>query len=181
MASAFPLEFFYILVCVFVFVYFISNCCSCYEGVLKKIDQMWSEYHFFIFSRILVQINAKEFSENSWETLGFSGTILLGNFARSREYKQYRNQKQRQQKGDEKRTRYEVTKIASSAFSYRKSTLFGDGEWGFRREGRGESNLICLSPGESHPFKLDKLTTSHSFSPNLHHYLVTHPVPLVFC
>ena len=93
MTTAFPLDFFYILVCAFLFVYFTSYCCSCYEGALKKIDQMWSEYHFFIFSRILVQINAKEFSENSWETLGFSRTGLLGNFARSREYKQYRKQK----------------------------------------------------------------------------------------
>ena len=138
MTTAFPLDFFYILVCAFLFVYFISYCCSCYEGALKKIDQMWSEYHFFIFSRLLVQINAKEFSENSWETLGFSGTILLWNFARSRENKQYRKQKQRQQKGDEKRTRYEVTKIAPSAFS-QESYLFWEGEWGFRSRRVGES------------------------------------------
>ena len=134
----FHLTFFYILVCVFLFEDYTSYCCSCYEGALKKIDQMWSEYHFFIFSRILVQINAKEFSENSWETLGFSGTILLWNFARSREYKQYRKQKQRQQKGDEKRTRYEVTKIAPSAFS-QESYLFWEGEWGFRSRRVGES------------------------------------------
>ena len=56
-------------------------------------------------------INAKEFSENSWEmTLGFPKTILQGNLARSREYEQYRNQKQRQQKGEETKIRYEVTK-----------------------------------------------------------------------
>ena len=117
------------------------------EGALKKIDQMWSEYHFFIFSRILVQINAKEFSENPWETLGFSRTILLGNLARSREYKQYRKQKQRQQKGDEKRTRYEVTKIAPSAFS-QESYLFWEGEWGFRSRRVGESQTwFVYRPG----------------------------------
>ena len=173
MTPAFPLDFFYILVCAFLFVYFTSYCCSCYEGALKKIDQMWSEYHFFY---ILENFSAKEFSENSWETLGFSRKILLGNLARSREYKQYRKQKRRAEEGAEKRTRYEVTKIAPSAFFGG-----GDGEWGFRREGRGELNLICLWPGESHPFKLDKLTTSHPFSPNLYHHLVAHPVPLVFC
>ena len=126
-----------------------------------------------------MQINSKGFSENSWETLGFSRTILIGNLARSREYRQYRKQKQRQQKGDEKRTRYEVTKIAPSPFSQEGYPFWGrgtgDGEWGLRREGRGESNLICLSPGESHPFKLDKLTTSHPFSPILYHHLLTHP------
>ena len=125
MTTAFPLDFFYILVCAFLFVYFTSYCCSCYEGALKKIDQKWSEYHFFIFSRILVQINAKEFSENSWETLGFSRTVLLGNFARSREYKQYRKQKERQQKCDEKRFRYEVTIIVPSAFSQGRYLFWG--------------------------------------------------------
>ena len=40
-----------------------------------------------------MQINTKEFFENSRETLGFSRTILLGNLARSREYKQYRKNK----------------------------------------------------------------------------------------
>ena len=140
MTTAFPLDFFYILVCSFLFVYFTSYCCSCYEGALKKIDQMWSEYHFFIFSRILVQINAKEFSENSWETLGFSRTVLLGNFARSREYKQYRKQKQRQQKGDEKRTRYEVTKIAPSAFSQERCLFLGRGTASGASEGRVGEN-----------------------------------------
>ena len=149
---------FYILVSFFLFAFFTSYCCFCYEGALKKIDQMRSEYHILIFWRILVQINAKEFSENSRESLGFSRTILLWNFARSREYKQYRKQKQRQQKGDENRNHYEVTKTAPSAFSQERY-LFWDGKWGFRREGRGKSNLICqLSPGESHPFELDKLT-----------------------
>ena len=142
----------------------------CFEK--NRSDVKWIP--FFMFSRILMQINAKEFSENSWETLGFSRTILLGNLARSTEYKQHRKQKQRQQKGDEKRTRYEVTKIApsASAFSQERYLNF----WG-----RGESNIICLSPRKSHPFKLDKLTTSHPFSPNLYHHLVTHPVPPVFC
>ena len=125
MTTAFPLDFFYILVCAFLFVYFTSYCCSCYEGALKKIDQMWSEYHFFIFSRILVQIKAKEFSENSWETLGFSRTVLLGNFARSREYKEYRKQKERKQKCDEKRFRYEVTIIEPSAFSQGRYLFWG--------------------------------------------------------
>ena len=76
--------------------------------------------------------------------------------------------------------RYEVTKenIADRIFVLGKVTNgTGNGEWGFRREGRGESNLICLSPGESQPFKL---TTSHPFSPNLYHHLVTHPVRLRF-
>ena len=71
----------------------------CFEK--NRSDVKWIP--FFMFSRILMQINAKEFSENSWETLGFSRTILLGNLARSREYKQHRKQKQRQQKGDEKK------------------------------------------------------------------------------
>ena len=70
-----------------------------------KIDQMWSDYHFLMFSKMSVQINAKEFSENSWETSGFSTKILHGNLAGSRGYKQYRNQKQRQHKGHETRTR----------------------------------------------------------------------------
>ena len=140
MTTAFLTDFFYILVCAFLFVYFTSYCCSCYEGALKKIDQMWSEYHFFIFSRILVQINAKEFSENSWETLGFSGTILLGNFARSREYKQYRKQKQRQQKGDKRRTRYEVTKIARSAFSQERYLFWGRGTGSGASQGRVGEN-----------------------------------------
>ena len=49
-------------------------------------------------------------------------------------------------------------------------------------EGRvgGESNLICLSPGESWLFFLDKLTTSLPFSSSLYHHLVAHPVPLCF-
>ena len=58
----------------------------------KKIDRMWSDYRFLIFSKMSVQINAKKFSENSWETPGFSRTILHGNLAGSREYKQYRTQ-----------------------------------------------------------------------------------------
>ena len=49
----------------------------CFE---KKIDQMWSDYRYLIFSKMSVQINAKKFSENSWETPGFSTTILHGNF-----------------------------------------------------------------------------------------------------
>ena len=76
--------------------------------------------------------------------------------------------------------RYEVTKenIADRIFFLGKVTNGRrDGEWGFRREGRGESNLICLSAGESQPFKL---TTSHRFSPNLYHHLGTHPVRLRF-
>ena len=79
-------------------------------------------------------INAKEFAENSWETLGFSRTILLGNLARSREYKQYRKQKQRQQKGDEKRTRYEKTKIAPSDFP-RKGNFLGGRRVGLEKGG----------------------------------------------
>ena len=142
----------------------------CFEK--NRSDVKWIPFFY-----ILENFSAKEFSENSWETLGFSRKILLGNLARSREYKQYRKQKRRAEEGAEKRTRYEVTKIAPSAFFLGG----GDGEWGFRREGRGELNLICLWPGESHPFKLDKLTTSHPFSPNLYHHLVAHPVPLVFC
>ena len=142
----------------------------CFE---KKIDQMWTDYRFLIFSKMSVQINAKKFSENSWETPGFSRTILHGNLAGSREYKQYRNQKQRQHKGH--------NKADPILFSSRKVPFLvrGTGESGFRREGRGESNLICLSPADSQPFILDKLTTSHPFSPKLHHNLVrTRPVPL---
>ena len=76
----------------------------------KKIYQMWSDYRFLIFSKMSVQINAKKFSENSWETPGFSRTILHGNLAGSREYKQYQNQKQRQHKGRESITRKELIK-----------------------------------------------------------------------
>ena len=76
----------------------------------KKIDQMWSDYRFLIFLKMSVQIKAKKFSENSWETPGFSRTILHGNLAGSPEYKQYRNQKQRQHKGHETTTRKELTK-----------------------------------------------------------------------
>ena len=36
------------------------------------------------------------------------------NMARAREYKQYRNEKQRQQKGDKTRTHYEATKKKST-------------------------------------------------------------------
>ena len=139
----------------------------------KKIDQMWTDYRFLIFSKMSVQINAKKFSENSWETPGFSRTILHGNLAGSREYKQYRNQNQRQHKGH--------NKADPILFSSRKVPFLvrGTGESGFRREGRGESNLICLSPADSQPFILDKLTTSHPFSLKLHHNLVrTRPVPL---
>ena len=96
---------FYILVCLFLFVFFTSYCRSYYEGALKKIAQMWSDYHFLILSKMTVQINAKEFSVNSRETPRFSRTILHGSLAGSREYKQYRNQKQRQHKGHETRTR----------------------------------------------------------------------------
>ena len=79
--TTFPLDFFYISVCLFLFVFFTSYCRSCYEGALKKkIDQMWSDYRFLIFSKMSVQINAKKFSENSWETPGFSTTILHANF-----------------------------------------------------------------------------------------------------
>ena len=102
MITAFPLDFF-----IFQFASFV---CTLYPLLLfllwrcfEKIDQMWSDYHFLIFLRILVHwIDAKELSENSWEmTVGFSRTILHGNLARSREYEQYRNLKQRQQKGEE--------------------------------------------------------------------------------
>ena len=101
---------FYISVCLFLFVFFTSYCRSCFEGALKKIDQMWTDYRFLIFSKMSVQINAKKFSENSWETPGFSRTILHGNLAWSREYKQYRNQKQPQHKGHETITRKELIK-----------------------------------------------------------------------
>ena len=155
MTTAFPLDFFLyfslrLFVCILyqLLLFLLWRC-------LEKINQMWSEYHFLIFSRILVQINAKEFSENSRETLWFSRTILLGNLARAREYKQYRKQKHRQQKGDENST---------VRFFSGKVPFFGTGgrRGGFRRESRGESNLTCLSPGESHP-KLDKLTHFHPF------------------
>ena len=109
---------------------------------------------FLIFSRILVQINAKEFLENSRETLGFSRTILLGNLARSREYKQYRKQKQRQQKGDEKRTRYEVTKIAPSPFSQERYPFWGRGTGvGLQKGGSGRIKPnFFIARGES-PFQ----------------------------
>ena len=166
------------------FVFFTRYRCSCYERCFEKMDQMWSDYHFLIFLRILVHwINAKEFSEDSWEmTVGFFRTILHGNLARSREYEQYRNQKQRQQKGDETKfvMRWQKNK-SDRIFFLRKGTVFdtGDEEWGFRREGREESHLTCLWPGESHPSKPRKLTTSHPFLPILHHHLVTHTVPLL--
>ena len=96
---------FYILVCLFLFVFFTSYCRSYYEGALKKnrSDVKWLP--FLILSKMTVQINATEFSVNSWETPRFSRTILHGSLAGSREYKQYRNQKQRQHKGHETRTR----------------------------------------------------------------------------
>ena len=99
----------------------------CFEK--NRSDVKWIPFFY-----ILENFSAKEFSENSWETLGFSRKILLGNLARSREYKQYRKQKRRAEEGAEKRTRYEVTKIAPSAF-------FGGGGTGSgASEGRvGES------------------------------------------
>ena len=102
---------FYISVCLFLFVFFTSYCRSCFEGALKKknrSDVKWLP--FLIFSKMSVQINVKKFSENSWETPGFSRTILHGNVAGSREYKQYRNQKQRQHTGHETITCKEFTK-----------------------------------------------------------------------
>ena len=140
MTTAFPLDFFlYFSLRLFVCILY-QYCCSFYKGALKKIDQMWTGYHFIIFSRILVQINAKEFSENSRETLWFSRTILLGNLARAREYKQYRKQKHRQQKGNEKRTGYEVTKIAPSAFSQERCLFLGRGTASGAAEGRVGEN-----------------------------------------
>ena len=102
---------FYISVCLFLFVFFTSYCRSCFEGALKKknrSDVKWLP--FLIFSKMSVQINAKKFSENCWETTGFSRTILHENLAWSREYKQYRNQKQPQHKGHETITRKELIK-----------------------------------------------------------------------
>ena len=75
--TAFPLHLTFFLIILPLFVFFIRYCCSCYElrCFLKKIDQMWSDYLFSIFSRILVQMNANKFYENSWETLRFSGQV----------------------------------------------------------------------------------------------------------
>ena len=100
-----------ISVCLFLFVFFNSYCRSCFEGALKKnrSDVNWLPF-FNILDSQSVQINAKKFSENSWETPGFSRTILHGNLAGSREYKQYQNQKQRQHKGRESITRKELIK-----------------------------------------------------------------------
>ena len=109
--NRFSTWFFYISVCLFLSVFFTSYCRSCYEGALKKkIDHTWSDYRFLISSKMSVQINAKKFSENSWETPGFSRKIFHGNLTGSREYKQYRNQKQRQHKDHETITRKELTK-----------------------------------------------------------------------
>ena len=70
--TAFSLNFFFIILPLFVF--FIRYCCSCYE--LRYLNKNRSDVKwllFLIFSRILVQMNANKFSENSWEILGFSG------------------------------------------------------------------------------------------------------------
>ena len=172
MTTAFPLDFFYILVCAFLFVYFTSYCCSCYEGALKKIDQMWSEYHFFIFWRILVRRNFPRIPEKPWDFLEkfCSGTWPDQENTSNIENKSNDNRKATKNSlwGDKNST----VRFFSGKVPFLGT---GDGEWGFRRAGRGESNLTCLSPGESHPFKLDKLTTSHPFSPILYHHLLTHP------
>ena len=125
----------------------------------KKIDQMWSDYHFLILSKMTVQINATEFSVNSWETPRFSRTILHGSLAGSREYKQYRTKNN----DNTKTTKQELVKNwsknkADRIFFLRKGTFFAS-----EAEGRGESNVICLSPADSQPFNLDKLTNSHPF------------------
>ena len=93
---------FYILVCLFC-LYSLPVIVVLVMKVLWKNGSDVKWLPFFNILRILVHwINAKEYSENSWEmTLGFSRTIMHGNLARSRKYEQYRNQKQRQQKGDE--------------------------------------------------------------------------------
>ena len=123
----------------------------CFE---KKIDQMWTDYRFLIFSKMSVQINAKKFSENSWETPGFSRTILHGNLAGAREYKQYRNQKQRQREGHKTITRKELTKkkCRPNFFFLGKGTFFGTGDGGEwlqkRGSGRVKPNLF-IARGQS--------------------------------
>ena len=140
------------------------------------MDQIWSDYHFLMFLRILVRINAKEFSENFREmNLGFSRTILYGNLADNNDNRKATKQglvlRWQKNKGDR-------------IFFSGKVAFWGiaDGGSGASegRQGRGESNLICLSPGVSQPFKINKLTSSHHFSPNLDCNLVTHSVPLRF-
>ena len=104
------------------------------------MDQIWSDYHFLIFLRILVRINAKEFSENFREmNLGFSRTILYGSLADNNDNRKATKQglvlRWQKNKGDR-------------IFFLRKGSFFGDcgrGKWGFRREagsGRVKPNLF---------------------------------------
>ena len=137
MTTAFPLDFIlYFSLRLFIWILYqllLFLLWRCFEK--NRSDVKWIPFFY-----ILENFSAKEFSENSWETLGFSRKILLGNLARSREYKQYRKQKQRQQKGDKRRTRYEVTKIARSAFSQERYLFWGRGTGSGASEGRVGEN-----------------------------------------
>ena len=92
-----------------------------------------------------VQINAKEFSVNSWETPRFSRTILHGSLAGSREYKQYRTKNN----DNTKATKQELVKNwsknkADRIFFLRKGTFFAS-------EGRvGESQTYNLFIARGH-------------------------------
>ena len=78
--TAFPLDFFFIFWPLFVF--FIRYCCSCYE--LRYFNKNRSDVKwllFLIFSRILVQMDANKFSENSWNPgIFWPGQENTGNF-----------------------------------------------------------------------------------------------------
>ena len=72
--TAFPLDFFFIILPLFVF--FIRYCCSCYE--LRYLNKNRSDVKwllFLIFSRILVQMNANKFFR---EFLRNPGIFWLG-------------------------------------------------------------------------------------------------------
>ena len=141
-------------------------------------------------------MNANKFSENSSETLGFSGQVkriqaILKPNTTSKGKTTTTDRERRRNRmntlgGDKTRSRSTFRffkKIAPTDFFFSgKVPFLVRGTESGALEGRvgGESNLICLSPGESWLFFLDKLTTSLPFSSNLYHHLVTHPVPLCF-
>ena len=142
----FHLTFFYILVCVFLFEDYTSYCCSCYEGALKKIDQMWSEYHFFIFSRILVQINAKEFSRIPEKLWDFREQFCSGTSPDQEKTSNIENKSNDNRKATKKNSLW-GDKNSTICFFSGKLPVLGRGVGLQKPEGRGESNLICLSPG----------------------------------
>ena len=100
-----------------------------------------------------MQINAKDFSENSWEPWDFLEQFCSGTWPDEENTSNIEKKNQRQQKGDEKRTRYEVTKLATSAFSQERYLNFWRRGVGLQKGGSGRVKHNLFIAQEESPFQ----------------------------